>query len=382
MPTSSRLADREKLSFLFIDTERVWRGGQEQLMSLLVGLHQRGHLLHLACPPDAPLGERAREAGAVVHPLAIRSELGLLSLTRLIAMLRSVRPDIVGFNTPKAILIGSLASRITSVGAGVVFRRVSFPLHRNPITRLKYRWRIAAVVAISNSIRRELEAGGVPSSRIHTIYEGVDLSSRPRRNSPRAEGAEAPIVVGVVAHLSREKAVDQLVRAAAMIPRVRERMRFVVIGDGACRQELEELARELGVSSVFDFAGFKADPWGSGQSGDANETGGTAEAFDIFVLPSISEGLSSAVLEAMAHSLPVVVSNVGGLPELVEHGFNGLLVPPSDPPALAQALERLAVNPEERRAMGERGRDRVEERFTMERKILETEKLCRKLAGL
>lgn len=382
MPASSPAPDRDKLSLLFIDTERIWRGGQEQLLTLLAGLHQRGHILHLACPPDAPLQGRAREVGVLVHPLTVRSELGLLSLVRLISMLRRIRPDILGFNTPKAVLIGSLASRITSIGAGIVFRRVSFPLRRNLITRLKYRWRIAGAVAISDSIRRELEAGGVLASRVHTIYEGVDLSSRPRRAIARTGRGGQPVVVGVVAHLSREKNIDQLIRAAAMIPRVDEIMRFVIIGDGACRQELEQLARELRVDGVFEFAGFRADPWRTGRTGKTGGTEETAGGFDILVLPSLSEGLPSAVLEAMANSLPVVATNVGGLPELVEHGVTGLLVPPSDPPALARALERLAADPQERRAMGERGRDRVEERFTMERKILETEKLCRRLARL
>jgi glycosyltransferase involved in cell wall biosynthesis len=98
--------------------------------------------------------------------------------------------------------------------------------------------------------------------------------------------------------------------------------------------------------------------------------------FDIFVLPSLSEGLSSAILEAMATSLPIVATAVGGIPELVEDGDNGLLVAPADPAALARAIERLADNPEESQRMGLRGRERMEEQFTLERKILETEQLC------
>ena len=100
------------------------------------------------------------------------------------------------------------------------------------------------------------------------------------------------------------------------------------------------------------------------------------KSFDIFALPSLSEGLSSAILEAMAASLPIVATEVGGIPELVKDGENGLLVAPGDPAALALAIQRLADHPEESGRMGGRGRERMEEQFTLERKILETEQLC------
>jgi glycosyltransferase involved in cell wall biosynthesis len=100
------------------------------------------------------------------------------------------------------------------------------------------------------------------------------------------------------------------------------------------------------------------------------------ETFDIFALPSLSEGLSSAILEAMATSLPIVATEVGGIPELVKNGDNGLLVPPADPRSLSRAIQHLADNPDESRRMGLRGRKRMEEQFTLERKITETEQLC------
>lgn len=352
------------MSFLFIDSERVWRGGQEQLFTLLKGLLRRGHDLHLACYPQTLLEERARALGLPVYPIHVWSEIGLVSFWRILSIMRRVNPDLVAFNTPRPIVLGSLASRLAGVRARIVFRRVSFPLRRNPITRLKYTWGIDCVVAISGSIGHQLQQGGVPPSRIQVVYEGIELANYARRDfcDPRVSGR--PIVVGTLAHLSREKGHYYLLQAASLIRNVSSRMRFVIVGDGSCRQELEAQARELDLERCVQFTGFQGQPTEY------------LSGFDIFVLPSLSEGLSSAILSAMASGLPVIATNVGGIPELVRSEENGLLVPPADPAALAQAIQYLSENPEAAFRMGERGRRRVEEHFTLERKILETEELC------
>jgi len=352
------------LSFLFIDTERVWRGGQDQLLTLIRGLRQRGHNVHLVCQPRTYLETRAAEAGIFVHPVAIRSEMGLVSLLRLISNFRRIRPEILAFNTPRAIIMGTLASRFSSIEARIIFRRVNFPLRNNFFTRFKYTWGINCIVAISESIRWQLEACGIPSSKIRTIYEGIDLSLYPKRTAGKARRPEEPVVIGTVAHLSREKGLDHLIEAASLIPGVQKRLRFVIVGTGDCLPGLKELAQKKGLAEVIQFAGFHSNTYQYMKS------------FDIFALPSLSEGLSSAILEAMATSLPIVATEVGGIPELVKDGENGLLVAPADPSALARAIQRLADNPEESRRMGLRGRERMEEQFTLERKILETEQLC------
>jgi glycosyltransferase involved in cell wall biosynthesis len=170
--------------------------------------------------------------------------------------------------------------------------------------------------------------------------------------------------VGTVAHLSREKGLEYLVEAACRIPDVQKKLRFVIVGNGDCRQQLEAHVRDKGLTSVFHFAGFHPD------------ISSYMRSFDMFALPSLSEGLSSAILEAMAASLPIVATEVGGIPELVTHGDNGLLVPPADPAALARAIQQLAEDPQESLRMGQQGRSLIEERFTLERKIQETEELC------
>jgi L-malate glycosyltransferase len=325
---------------------------------------QRGHKIHLICHPGTLLEKRAHDAGIHVHPISFRRGNGIVSFVRMLSILRRIRPDILAFNTPRPILLGSLATRISRVPVMIVFRRVNFPLRRNFITRLKYSWGIDCIVAISESISCQLQADGVPLSRIRTVYEGMDLDLYPNREPSRQRLAGERVTVGTVAYLSQEKGLSYLVEAAALIPDVRRRMRFVIVGEGECRRDLENQVSGEGLQDCFEFVGFQNSPTSY------------FDRFDIFVLPSLSEGLSSAILTAMATRVPVVATHVGGIPELIRHGENGLLVPPADAVSIARAIERLADNPEEAFRMGQAGRLRLEKDFTLERKILETERLC------
>ncbi len=357
------------ISFLFVDTERVWRGGQDQLFTLLRGLIQRNHEVSLVCEPRTLLEARARESGVEVFPLAARKGLEIYSFFRLLSIFRKARPEVLAFNTPRLILPGNLASRGAGVRLRVMFRRVNFPLRRNPITILKYNWGIDCIIAISESIRNSLQSCGVPASKIRTVYEGMDPSLFTPRDYGTLADPGKPVVAGTVAHLSAEKGLYYLVEAAALIPRVEAMLRFVIVGEGNCRQALETQVREHKLQGCFHFAGFQDRP------------AQYLSSFDMFVLPSLSEGLSSAILSAMATALPVVATDVGGIPELVRNGDNGLLVPAADPAALAQAIRYLVENPAEARIMGRRGRIRMEKEFTLERKIRETEALCYSLMG-
>lgn len=357
------------LSILFVDSERRWRGGQAQLFPLLQGLQSRGHSIHLVCFPGTSLENRARKLGISVHPAAIWSEIGLISFIRLFFIIRKTHPDILAFNTPKPILIGNLASRFSPVGARIIFRRVIFPLRQNRISRLKYTWGIDRIIAISSSIKSQLQKGGIPDSLIEIIFEGIDIKAYPENPVSRTRLKSGRITVGTVSHLSPEKGLHNLIEAASLIPDVKNRFQFVIAGDGSCRPELETLVREKGLESCFQFLGFRSD------------SHLIMKDFDLFVLPSLSEGLSTAIMEAMANGLPVIGSNVGGTPELVHNGYNGILFPPGDSAKLAAAIQELTENAENLSLMGRRGRKRIEETFTLERKILETEKMCHTLLG-
>jgi glycosyltransferase involved in cell wall biosynthesis len=179
---------------------------------------------------------------------------------------------------------------------------------------------------------------------------------------------EAP-VVGALSRLAWKKGLRHLVEAA---PRLLESVpdaHVLIAGDGELRAELERQARSLGVASRVRFLGTRRDPLD------------LLAAFDVFVLPSVVEGMSNAVLEAMARALPVVATDVGGNPEIVGDGETGFIVPPADPAALAAALGKLLQAPELAREMGAAGRRRVEQRYRVGHMVAAVERLYDELLG-
>jgi len=207
-----------------------------------------------------------------------------------------------------------------------------------------------AIVANSNAAASRLRREGVPSRSIHVVSNGVELPQRAMR-----ERAGRPRAV-CVANLRPEKGHDVLIDAIAGRPDLRD-LQVEFVGDGPCRSALEAQARARGVGDRVRFLGERRDV--GERLGDA----------DLFVLPSRTEALPNSVMEAMAAGLPVVACRIGGIPELVEHGVTGLLVPPDDPDALADAMAQLVANPARASALGAAARGAVAERFSMARMI-------------
>lgn len=219
--------------------------------------------------------------------------------------------------------------------------------------------RLAAHVAVGERSADELAAlTGLPRESFRVLYNGVpDVALEPL---PRpVEGR----IVGSLGRLERQKGFDVLVRALAEL----EGVTAVVVGDGAEREALLRLARELGVGERLLMPG------------RSEEARRWLTAFDVFTVPSRAEGLPLVIVEAMLAGLPVVASDVGSIPEAVVDGETGLLVPPEDPAALAAALRRLLESPDAARAMGERGRARARERFTVEAMVASYEALYREV---
>ncbi len=220
---------------------------------------------------------------------------------------------------------------------------------------------------VSRDLQRWLvEVIGVPPRRVVQIYNGVNQRSfrpgpRPQELAPQGFLGEECLVVGTVGRLAAVKDQATLLRAFALLgrrePAMEHRLRLVLVGDGPERESLQALAGELGILERTWFAG------------DRDEVPELLRLFDLFVLPSLGEGISNTLLEAMATGLPVVATRVGGNPELVREGENGLLTPPGDAEALARALSMLLGDAERRREMGAASLARVRRDFHWERTV-------------
>lgn len=338
--------------------------------------------LEVVCmQPEGPLRERYEAAGIPLHPFPIRSLYGASALRQGALLARFLRDREIRvfhahdkysniFGVPWARLAGSavIASRRWSEGSLRRGHRIA--------NRLAYRM-ADAVLANSERVGSLLQTSeGVPEERISVVPNFLDESafqppSPGERGRLRAELGIPPHarLLGIVANLRPVKDHASLLRAVGLLhPRWGD-LHLVLVGDGECRPELQALARDLGISEHVHFAGRR----GSHPN--------LHHLFDVSVLCSLSEGLSNSLLEAMAAARPIVATDVGAAADAVVDGETGFLVPPSDPPALSAAIERLLSDPVRARAMGEAGGARARERFSPERAIAALEALYLRVAA-
>jgi glycosyltransferase involved in cell wall biosynthesis len=226
---------------------------------------------------------------------------------------------------------------------------------------------VSRIVANAEAVRvAAIAREGVPERKIQVIYNGIQL---PAETATRAAPAQTP-VVGIVANLNRPvKRVDVFIEAAARVRQKAPPAEFWVVGDGDLRHGLELLARELGIADSVRFLGRRPD------------VHNLLRRFSVGVLSSDSEGLSNSLIEYMAAALPVVATNVGGNAEVVEDGKTGLLVPPGSPGGVAEAIVSILNDPVRGAAMGDAGRARARERFSLEAMFAKTLALYEETAG-
>lgn len=276
---------------------------------------------------------------------------------------RGVRPDITHSYMPEPGLLGALASRLAGVPYTITTRR--WVHSYGGLKLFQYRLSAAlmdrcsdAIIAVCEAARQQAIREGTPPEKIKTVYNSVPLPS-PTPTNPRP--LEGHPVFGSVGRLQPYKGHRYLVEAAPLVLAELPDARFVLVGDGSARAQLERQAEELGVSRYISFLGERPDG------------ADLLQHFDVFVLPSLVEGLPNAVLEAMAAGLPIVATGVGGVPELIEHGQSGLLVPAESSGELARAMVQLWRDESVRRRCAEAARETAATRFSVSREVVETE---------
>jgi glycosyltransferase involved in cell wall biosynthesis len=354
---------------LHVDTAATWRGGQNQVLLTARGMAARGVGATIACRAGGELESRARAAGAAVRAIPFRGDLWPPAILALARLLRRDRPGALLLHDPHAVSAGLVASRLAGRLPLVAVRRVDFPL-RGAVSRAKYT-ACDRVIVVSRAIGSVVERGGVSAQRLRLVYEGVpDRSPAPGGEAALAElGVPAGVpVVGNVAALTGHKDQATLVEAMALLRLRRPDARLVIVGQGDLRPALEAQVRESGLADRVVFAGFRRD------------LDRLLPAFSAFCLSSRLEGLGTSLLDAMAFGLPVVATAAGGIPEAVEDGVTGRVVPPRDPEALAAALAEVLADEERRRAWGAAGRRRFLEAFTVEHMVDDTLRVLAELA--
>ncbi|MBM4425337.1 MAG: glycosyltransferase family 4 protein [Chloroflexi bacterium] len=341
-------------------------GAEAHILTLSKALRNEGHecaLIALTDPrrPPTAVFESARAGGLPFESAPLHSHFDIAVVPRILSHLKSSRAQIAHTHMIHADLYGTLAAQWA--GLPVVQSRHNDDKFRR---RSAARWLMRAaslpakrVVAISDSLAaftRDVEK--VPAAKIIRIHYGLDpaeVMAKARPGALRAELGIAPNapLIGAVGRLSEQKGIPFLIEAFVRVRDSFPSARLAIAGDGPLRAELEAQAAPLG--GAVRFLGWR------------NDTPTVMADLDVLCVPSLWEGFGLVTLEAMALSKPIVASRVSALPEIVSDGDTGLLVPSGDPAALAEALIALLADPARARAMGERGRARLEKEFTVRR---------------
>jgi L-malate glycosyltransferase len=294
---------------------------------------------------------------------------------RLARVVRRLRPEILHAHDPHAVAMAALARSMSASEHQpliVASRRVDFHLKRNAFSRWKYR-QVALFICASEAIRRMLLGDGIPASRARTIHEGVDVEAIDAVPPARIHAefwlpVHSP-VVGNVGALVPHKGHRHLIDAAALVVRDVPDVRFVILGEGELRPLLEKRIVEHHLQRHVLLPGFRRDVLA------------LHKGFDLFVMSSVTEGLGTSVLDAMACGRPVVATRAGGLPEIVVDGETGLLVEPRDVRGLAEAIAGLLRDPDCRARMGAAGRARLVQHFSADQMVARTLQAYQDLLG-
>ncbi len=360
-------------------------GGNERFVLQLLEHLNREKFPQQVCIPDRGkdmtlfLKDVCDRLGIKVDILKVRSNFDLTIHFKLKKLMKAEKYDIVHTHLIFSQIWGRRAARAAGVPTIISSEQNPYPFKTRPPFSLierrlsKYTKKI---LACSEKVKDHLiQNVGIDPEKVITVHNSVDTSSffpmkESRQNQPELAKlreelgfSEGDKVIGTVGHLTPQKGHEYLFRAGPKILESIPQARFLVVGKGYLKRKLENLARSLGISDEVVFAGLRQDiPL-------------ILNSLDLFVLPSLWEGFGIAIIEAMACAVPVIASNVGGIPEIVQHGENGILIAPKNPDEIVSAVIRVLKNKELADRLAENGMETVKEKFEVEKMVRRVEQV-------
>lgn len=346
-------------------------GSENHLLTLLPRLQAHGYMPEMLALADRhdhpePFAERVRAAGVPVGVMPLAGDLDLGLVRRLERFIRAGGYSVVHTHLLHADLHGVMAARRADVKTLVSTRHNDDAFRRFLPLRWVNSWsarQIDHLICISESVRGfVVRTELVPERKTSVIHYGLSVGDRIGDRSWRAQmgWSDGTPVVGIVARLTAQKGHSSLLKAMPEVLKRVPEARLIIVGEGELRANLVDLSRRLGVQKRVHFFGYRAD------------AASLMAGFDLFVHPSRWEGFGLVFLEAMAARRAIVATRVGSIPEIVAQGETGLLVPVDDVPALAGAMVKLLISRADAQKMGEAGRIRLLQEFTVEAMVSRT----------
>ncbi len=337
------------------------------------GLHKRGIEVNATCSPAAPQYKTLIKSDFPVMPLLVRTRLDLRAASILRKKIKTFDPDIIYAPTNRTLSASLFASGGTRTKVFGYRGTIGHLSYLDPAAWLTYLHpRLRHIVCVSMAVERYLrEEMRMPAGRVTTIYKGHDpawYSNQPNADLTLFNIPANAYTVAFAGNMRPVKGVDVLLRSLRLLP-PDSPLHLLLIGDIRDKKVLS-LSKEPNIASRAHFTGYRTD------------APALINASDAFVMPSVErEGLPRAVFEAMALEKPVIVSDVGGMPEQILHNQTGLVIPPSNEKALAEAMTKLAADPDRASQLGKAGYNRLNENFHISRTIDAFEALLHKMCS-
>lgn len=357
-----------RITVLYIFAALPIGGAEQVLVTEVAGLDKsRYRPIVSVLSEKGPIGELIEKMGIPVFPLGRmkRNQFDYGIIRDLKEIMRREKVHLVHTHLYDGGKYGRLAARLAGVPAIVhtvhniyVKRRTKHHWINRGLSRFTDRF-----IAVSGAVKESMvQYDHISPEKIQVLYNGIDLTqmdvSEDRKEIRKALGIKPDeVVVGVIARLEEQKGHKVLLEALSLIPQLPDTLKVLLVGDGKLRLFLEEETRKRGLSTCVLFLGTRKPVFP------------ILSALDLFLLPSLWEGFSVALLEAMAMGLPVIATRVGGAEEVITSGQEGLLIPPGNPQNLAEAIQEALAHLERFQQMAGRGRERVRQNFSEERHL-------------
>jgi glycosyltransferase involved in cell wall biosynthesis len=364
---------------LFLVPHLETGGAERQLTELVTRMDRTRFTPIVVCQKGGgPFFDEIGRAGIETYRLDIHGKLDVRFPWRLAAICRRHKVQAMVLRDFSTSVVGRLVGKALGIHPLVIAEhstgRIDPDPKKRPIERLLAPWADGVIAVANGQIPFLVEDKGYDPRRIRVIYNGIDVGAW--RPIPRDEALAAELgippgapVAGILAMLRPEKDHETFLRGAAIVLEKIPAARFLIVGEGKERARLEAIAHDLGAADRVVFAGRRSD------------VSRVLSLFDVCVLTSVTvETFPMSFLEAMAMEKPLVATNVGGIPEMIDDGENGILIELRDPAGLAAALVQLLGDPERARRMGKRSREIVEQRFTIESMVRKTEEYLDELS--
>lgn len=348
---------------LHLNNSRTWRGGEQQLYYLVMGLAERKIPQILIGQPGSELEARI---GSKIpfFPIRMLGEYDIIAARKIVKIVKENNIKLIHTHTGATHGLGLLTKIFLPKLKLVVSRRVDFHINKNPLSRRKYfSQKIDYFLTVSNRIKEVLIEDGVEPEKIITVYSGIDLNkfNEAGDKNKLLQEFQIPkdtVIIGNVAALVDHKDHETLLRAIHRIQTEKSYI-FFLVGAGELEFKLKTLAKELDIEDKIIFTGFR------------NDIKDFYALFDIFTLTSKEEGLGTSVLDAMANKLPIVATNGGGIGEMLEDGKGSLLATVGDYTKLATHFTKLIESPALRNEYGKLNKESVKA-FSIENTIQKT----------